>query len=853
MSHPPQPPRRRRISASSLFGLNVGLVALLIAVVGGVIWFERDQAIEQAARNARNLADVLAAQTRENFQTIDQSLLAIAERLNVDQLSQESQIEPAYRLLFDANRTAPKGVLTYFILGEDGRLLNSSRTPNREMSDLSDRDIYLAQRQNESEQLFIGSTVLGRVGFAAGRWIFNVSRRLTKPDGSFGGVIAAAIAVDQLTALYDSLNVGEDGIVTMFHRSGMVLARSPADPRAIGQNLSNSLFYREGLSQTDAGWMISTSPADYVTRVLGFRALQELPLAVVVGLSLERELAAWRSYAVVGGSTTIAVASLILVMLSIMQRRIRQSLRDEDRYVEAELRRNEELESYSRQLLKAQELASMGNWRLELGAKEMQVSPILQRIAGRAETGVDPVEEAANLIHPEDRPRLMAMQEVALKSGEPQQIEYRLVRTDGAIRHLWSEVRCERDADGKAVALFGIVQDITERKTTEEQLRQSQKMETIGHLTGGIAHDFNNLLMVIMGNLDLLLERVQDDPDNTAIVNSAITATERGASLTRQLLAYARRQPLAPRDLDVNAAIQGLSRLLRRTLGEQVEIETILGAGLWHAMADATQVENAVINLAINARDAMPNGGKLTLETANASFDEDYAGLNDEVAPGQYVMIAVTDTGTGMPAEVVARAFEPFFTTKPVGRGTGLGLSMVYGFAKQSGGHAKIYSEPGHGTTVKLYLPRARVAVDATAAAPLAAPNSAAGETILVVEDDELVRGTVERMLKELGYRTILAATAEEALPILESDRTFDLLFTDVVLPGKMGGRELSERAQALRPGLPVIFSSGYTQNSIIHQGRLDADIELLSKPYKKQDLARRLRAVLDRAKRGPA
>jgi len=844
--------KRPRIGLNGLFAMNVVLVGLLIAVVGGVIWFERAQSIAQAERNARNLTDVLAAHTLENFRLIDQVLLAIGQRLSIDQLHQDEQVEPAYQVLLDAARTAPIGVLTFFILGEDGRLLNSSRTPRRELTDLSDRDIYLAQRQSAEKELFIGATVLGRIGFAAGRWIFNVSRPLTRSDGSFGGVVAAAIAVDQLTVLYDSLNVGEDGIVTLFHQNGIVLARSPADARVVGQNLSQGPMFQEGLSRAEAGTLIATSPADNMTRILGFRSLNDMPLAVVVGLSLERELSSWRRYGMIAGGATLFVAALILLFLSFTQRRLRQSARDETRFIEAELRRKEELESYSRQLLKAQELANMGSWRHEFGAQTVDVSPMLQRIAGRQETGVDSLDEAIALVHPEDRERYFATQETAVKSGEPQEIEYRIRRENGTIRHLWSELQCERGDDGQPLAMFGIVQDITERKTTEEQLRQSQKMETIGHLTGGVAHDFNNLLMVVMGNLDLLLDRMQHDPDTASVVNAAIAAAERGASLTRQLLAYARRQPLAPRELDVNAAIQGISRLMRRTLGEQIEIETVLGGGLWHALADATQVENAVINLAINARDAMPNGGKLTLETANASFDESYAGLNDEVAPGQYVMIAVTDTGTGMSADIIARAFEPFFTTKPVGRGTGLGLSMVYGFAKQSGGHAKIYSEPGHGTTVKLYLPRARAAAVAAQSPAVAKrpQSSRGGETVLVVEDDELVRATVERMLKELGYQTLLASTAEAALPILESDAHIDLLFTDVVLPGKMGGRELSESAAQMRPGLPVIFSSGYTQNSIIHQGRLDAEIELLSKPYKKQDLANRLRAVLDKAKR---
>jgi len=843
------PAKHLHITAGGLFSLNVALIALLVVIVGGVIWFEREQVIDQAERNAGNLVDVLASQTRENFQAIDQSLLAIAERLNIPRLTEDSQIEPTYRLLYDAIRTAPNGVILYFVLGADGRVLNTSLTDQRELTDLSDRTGFTAQRDDYRQGFFIGNTVKGRLPPVVNRWIFTVSRRFNNPDGSFGGIVAATVSVDRLAALYDSLNVGEDGIVTLFHNNGIILARSPADDRAVGQDLSQGPLFRDGFSQGSTGTMKATSPADNKTRILAYRSLSNLPLSVVVGLGLDRELAPWRRYASISAATTIAVAALILLMLSFMQRRIRQSIRDEERFIEAELRRKEELEKYSQQLQKAQEIANIGTWRMVIGTGIIEISPLLQRLAGRPATGIDDHDKSALTIHPDDREAYFAAREASIRTRQPQQIEYRLIRPDGSLSYRWSEMQCEFDDKGEPYAVFAIVQDITERKTTEEQLRQSQKMETIGHLTGGVAHDFNNLLMVVMGNLDLLLDRLQHDPDTAGIVNAAISAAERGASLTRQLLAYARRQPLAPSELDVNTAIQGISRLLRRTLGEQIEIETILGGGLWHALADGTQVENAVINLAINARDAMPTGGKLTLETANASFDDNYAGINDEVAPGQYVMIAVTDTGTGMPADVVARAFEPFFTTKPVGRGTGLGLSMVYGFAKQSGGHAKIYSEPGHGTTVKLYLPRANGAALAQSAPSEPLAQSSNNEIILVVEDDELVRATVERMLKELGYKILLAPTAEDALPILESDARIDLLFTDVVLPGKMGGKALAERAQALRPGLLVIYSSGYTQNSIIHQGRLDADVELLSKPYKKADLARRLRAVLNKHK----
>ena len=836
---------RRRISASSLFGLNVGLLALLMAVVGGVTWFEREQAIAQAERNARNLTDVLAAQTREHFLTIEKSLNAVMLRIDGDRITDDDQTDAGYDALRDAQRTAPSSVLFYFLVGPDGRMLSSSLSRERSFLDLSAREGFSRQKEDASLRFVISPTVRGVPNTLTDRLLFSVNRRITRSDGSFGGIVSALIAVDLLTDLYDSLNVGEDGVVSLIHRRGNMLARSPIDERVIGSDFSNANIFVNGVNKSSAGISTTSSVADGKVRITAFRVVDDFPLVVTVGLSRDAELASWRRYATVSAVATLAVALLILVFLSFMQRRIKRSITDEERFIEAELRRREELESFSQQLQKAQEIANIGTWRMAVGSDVIEISPLLQRLAGRDVTGTDSYDQSKLTIHPDDRESYYAARDAVIATRQPQQIEYRLVHPDGSIRYRWSEMQCELGDDGEPRAIFATVQDITDRKTTEEQLRQSQKMETIGQLTGGVAHDFNNLLMVVMGNLDLLLDRMKDDPDSAALLDSAISATERGASLTRQLLAYARRQPLAPRDLDVNGTVQSLSRLLRRTLGEQIEIETILGGGVWHALADASQVENAIINLAINARDAMPNGGKLTLETANASFDESYAGLNDEVAAGQYVMIAVTDTGTGMPADVIARAFEPFFTTKPVGRGTGLGLSQVYGFAKQSGGHAKIYSEIGHGTTVKLYLPRAQTSAAEPAAQAVA--RTGAGETILVVEDDDLVRATVDRMLKELGYKPILTTLAEEALTILQGNGHIDLLFTDVVLPGKMGGRALAEEAAKLRPDLPVIYSSGYTQNSIIHQGRLDADIELLSKPYKKQDLAQRLRAVLDK------
>ena len=398
--------------------------------------------------------------------------------------------------------------------------------------------------------------------------------------------------------------------------------------------------------------------------------------------------------------------------------------------------------------------------------------------------------------------------------------------------------------------LIGVV-DQTDRLRAESIVRQSQKMEAVGHLTGGVAHDFNNLLQVISANLDLAVAGagVQADPRLRERLQNAIGAVVRGSRLTGQLLAFARRQALAPKSVDMGRVIRDMSDMLSRTLGENIQIETVIAGGLWNTMVDPNQVENTVLNLAINARDAMPGGGKLTLEVANASLDDTYAAGHAEVTAGQYVMLAVTDTGTGMTPEVLGRVFEPFFTTKPEGKGTGLGLAQAYGFVKQTGGHIKIYTELGHGTSIKLYLPRTRREVDA--------PDTTAGlpveggrEHILVVEDDEGVRAAVVDMLGDLGYRISRADNAESALEVLRHEAP-DMIFTDVVMPGNIPTREFIRQAQAMHPGVRVLYTSGYTQNSIVHNGKLDDDAVLLSKPYRKDELARKLRSVFAGTARG--
>jgi PAS domain S-box-containing protein len=394
-----------------------------------------------------------------------------------------------------------------------------------------------------------------------------------------------------------------------------------------------------------------------------------------------------------------------------------------------------------------------------------------------------------------------------------------------------------------------VTEEVARRSEAEERLRQAQKMETVGQLTGGLAHDFNNLLQIVTGNLDILLRNLTaDTPRLRRSAENAMRGAERASTLTQRLLAFSRRQPLSPKPIDPNKLVAGMEELLHRTLGETIAIETVLSPGLWRTEADPNQLENTILNLAVNARDAMPDGGKLTIETSNAHLDEGYVAQNAEVWAGQYVVICVSDTGVGMPEETVGRAFEPFFTTKEVGKGTGLGLSMVYGFVKQSGGHVKIYSEVGEGTTVKIYLPRLLGSHDEVEEAQdTLVPEGTREETILVCEDDDDVRAYSVEVLRELGYRVLEAHDGRAALHLIErQEERIDLLFTDVVLPGGMTGAVLAEEARKVRPELKVLFTTGYARNAIVHHGRLDPGVELITKPFSFADLAARVRDLLD-------
>jgi signal transduction histidine kinase/CheY-like chemotaxis protein len=409
------------------------------------------------------------------------------------------------------------------------------------------------------------------------------------------------------------------------------------------------------------------------------------------------------------------------------------------------------------------------------------------------------------------------------------------------------EQRVDQRTEELRTTLLQLERESIEREAAQIALRQAQKMEALGNLTGGVAHDFNNLLQVVSGNLQLLSKDVAGNARAELKVQNALAGVSRGSKLASQLLAFGRRQPLEPKVVNVRKLIQNMDDMLRRALGEEIELEIVISGGLWNTLIDASQLENAILNLAINGRDAMEGHGRLTIETANAVLDEDYARTHDDVRPGQYVLVAVTDTGSGIPSEILEHVLEPFFSTKSEGKGSGLGLSMVYGFLKQSGGHLKIYSEVGHGTTMKIYMPRTVHAEDTLADMNMA-PAEGGTETVLVVEDDDAVRETSVALLSDLGYRVLKARDAQSAFTIIDSGVHVDLLFTDVVMPGPMRSTELARKAKALFPGMAILFTSGYTENSIVHGGRLDAGVELLSKPYTRDALARKVRHVLGNA-----
>lgn len=992
-------------------GLAILAIVILIAFQ---ILADRDRIVADATSDVANLRDAMSEHARQTLAAVELALSGVAEDVDTTDLGRT----PTYRALDTRQQTfAP--TFAFFILDEEGRVAATSRTSSPEPVDFSTEPSFTAHRDDPSLGLFIAPPRKGKVGYAEGRWIITVSRRLNHPDGSFAGIVAAAVSLAYLNAFYDALRMGRDGVVGLSKDDGTVLTRSPFNEDYVGRVLTDSKLYREMLPAAERGVYRADFVTDRIDRILAYGRVPDFPVVVYAGVSANERLAGWRQRALVDSAIGLLAILIMGGFSFFLMRRLDERQREQERRV-GQLTKLTEISTgliespdvatalrratdTARELVPCHQAAisltehpSMAQaiqtvslsdkytaWRdydekpdgsgiyrqicetnramrltqaaleahagwkgfgeardrhppmrgwlavpllaedgenlglIQLSDRESgeftaedealmvelahATSVAIQRLKmaddlrdaaitaeghrAAAEEARASEEKARNEIESiltSIRDAMYALdddwrftflnsqaEEVLERRAEdligrnvweefPETVEtvlyaeYHRARDENAHVEFrfyypplkrWFDVRAFPQEAGGLTVYF---QDVSDWVAKEEQLRQAQKMEAVGQLTGGVAHDFNNLLTVIIGNAEAVLSGMDKEDAHYRLISMIGNAAERAGDLTQRLLAFSRRQPLDPKAVDVNEMVEELEPLLRRTLGEQYDIRFIRQDGIEKAIVDPGQLQNAIVNLALNARDAMPGGGRLTIETVEVRIDADYVEAHIYAEPGRYVMIAVGDNGTGMSPEVRSRAFEPFFTTKRAGEGTGLGLSMVYGFIKQSNGHVNIYSEPGEGTTVKLYLPCAQGHDVAESHANARETVSSGSERVLVVEDDMLVREYTTSALTSLGYDVAAVADGPAARALLEGDGKFDLLLCDVILGGGMNGRQVAEAAQEVLPDLKVLYMSGYTENVIVHHGRLDAGARLLLKPFRRADLAKKMREALD-------
>jgi PAS domain S-box-containing protein len=823
------------------------LSGLLMALMSDafVAWMLRtnyDEAYRAADTASADLVRALEEFTLRHMEAVDLLLRSISDDLANPTTALMVRGNPQLIDLLRRRGAPYRAVLGTVVIDAAGNLVADSAgngVPGREFN-FSDRDYFRAQRDNPDRGLFIDAPVAARVD--PSRRFIAVSRALKGPDGAFAGVVLAAVNYDLMRDFFRSLDVGGHGGVTLFRDDGLVLAREPTGGETVGQNLSWLSLLQHELAKGPAGSFDGPGSIDSTPRRISYRRVRGMPLVVSVARSHLEFLAGWKNNAVYY-SAAAAILNVMMIgfgMLLARQWRLRE---------ESQKALQESLEHHR---LVTENLPALV---VHVGA-DMRIRYAnrvgLQWFRRTAESTIG--RKVSEILSTDgfarQRPKIDAV-----LAGRPMRTEEHGLFPDGVER--WCDtVRVpDRAEDGTIRGWFTLGIDISERKRFEEQLRQSQKIEAIGQLAGGIAHDSNNMLAATLGNLDLLLDGLpRGEAQCRAFAERAIEAAERVADLNRRLLAFARKQSLHPQMTDVNQLVGGMTAILRRTLGETIEIELRQDDRVPSCLIDPVQLQNALLNLAVNGRDAMPGGGRLTIETARELLAEVPAGSDDDVPPGEYVVIAVTDTGSGMAPEVARRAFEPFFTTKEIGQGSGLGLSMVYGFARQSGGTVRLASKVEAGTTVKLYLPAAGGAVAEPEARPGPPLRAGRGETILVVEDNPLVSGAAANMLSSLGYRPVVVADGPAAQAAMAARGDIALLLTDVVLPKGMTGFDLARAARLQRPQLPVLFISGLADTSPVPP-ELTARSILLAKPFRVAQLAEALAGLLggEAVDQGPA
>jgi len=767
-----------------------------------------------------DLARALEEYMLRNIQGVDVLLST-----TIDDLKQNPSLLTAGNpaLLYELKRrAAPYPVANAIVvLDTEGNLLGDSLgngVPGRERN-FADRTYYKAQRDNPGRGLFIDVPVASRV---RNTLVIAVSRAFLTPDGRFGGVVFVPIDYDNLRQFFLSLNVGQRGTVTLYRDDGTLLLRTPNADALAGHDFGSNLLFSRYLPQAPSGSFKGSGLTDGTSRSISYRRVAGLPLVVTVARDPIEFLAGWTNnalyYSLVAAGLNLLIAGFGLVLAR--QWRLREDS-------EQALRDNLEQHQLVTENVPALIVHVGADGQIHYAnrvAREWYAHPPTD--APRTRT----IDE---FIDPTRLGELRLKVEAAL-AGRTIRGEEKAMFPDGCER--WCDTIRVPDCgqDGTVRGYFVLSVDITERKRIEDQLRQAQKIEAIGQLAGGIAHDSNNMLAATLGNLDLLLDALPPgDVSRRSIAERAIEAAERVADLNRRLLAFARKQTLQPQITDVNLLVSGMATILRRTLGETIEIEVAQDPMLWRCLIDPTQLQNALLNLAINARDAMAGSGRVTIRTANTVLDQPLDDGGERIVPGDYVTIAVSDMGAGMPPEIARRVFEPFFTTKDVGKGSGLGLSMVYGFARQSGGTVLISSRVAHGTSVTLYLPSAGPAPTIqprTEAGPLLQPET--GERILVVEDNPLVGQMAATMLSSLGYSAVVVIDAASAITEMERPNPFSLLLTDILLPGGMTGIDLARQARRRWPDLPILFMSGFADPSLVPDD-FGSNTKLLRKPFR--------------------
>ncbi|MGZ3620195.1 MAG: ATP-binding protein [Candidatus Binataceae bacterium] len=833
---------RLRASVRLLF---VCVLFILTSVLAASLVLHRNAALVEGQRRAEDLAFILSDHFTRTTSAIDTTLSQIAL------LRRTLGPATVWGPILESARSAVSGVAILAVVDAKGTVI-ASTIP--QILGETRAETYLFRRLSGQADagLVADPPLRGRI---SGQWVIPFGRRLLDADGAFAGAIVATLEPVRLRGFYRTIDVGREGFISVLHPNRSVLFREPSRTGdTTGERANENPLLAEQRRFPDSGFVRASLEQAGPIYLSAYRRTTNPELIIAVSLAESEALAEWRSDATIAASILAGFGILLIIAWRLITREFRARAAVERRIVAqaeelaAAMDRREQSDAALRasqaQFQSIMEHAPMMVSLRDLDGRFTFINRAYEAFAGQSEENILG-RTVAELRSQEYSDSIAVQDRDVIERRRAVQWEMTIPKPHGERAVLVVKFPIY-DVTGRVVSVGSILADITEQKRAETHVAQAQRIEAVGQLTGGIAHDFNNLLTSILLNADVLATVIEDE-NIRPMAEAVRQAAERGADLTRRLLAFGRRQMLEPRPTNVKELLASMEPLMYRTLGEHIEISCKHAADLWPATVDPSQLENAVLNLAVNARDAMPDGGRITIETLNAVLDAHEAEINPEVKPGDYVVVAVHDTGCGMPPDVVERAFEPFFTTKDVGKGTGLGLSMVYGFVKQSGGHVRLSSDVGKGTIVRLYLPRSAVsgaAADGARSAPSALPRGE--EMILFVEDDPLVRQHTERQIVTLGYRVVTAENAAAALAHVEEGCQPDLLFTDIVMPGGVNGRQLAQKLRLRWPALRVLYTSGYARGTLDVDGEQVPSKYVLGKPYRRSDLANKLRQVLD-------